>query len=200
MTEITIPFPGDLMLDELRLFTPRQVNRSEWTGTRKVIGGTGREIWRGHATIADIATEDDERHWRAFLFGLDGQVNWFRWVLPCNTHIGAKPVVASGAGDAYTLPLSGMQPNARILRAGQFMTVPLPSGHWRAVCLSADLMADGSGNATASFTPALGEVPTLAATVETVDPFIPMSLTNGEQGFSLTDGTSGTAFDVDESK
>lgn len=200
MTEITIPDRDGLLLDGLSLLAPAQVNRSIWTGSRKVVGLPGLELWRGKATIDILATEVEERPWRAFLFALRGPANWFRWYLPCNTHIGPRPTVAAGASNGYSLPLTGMQPNARILDAGQYITVPLPSGHSRAVCLTADLVTNGSGNATATFEPALTETPTLGATVETTDPFIPMSLTAPEQGFGLADGLSGTSFDVEESR
>lgn len=198
MTEITVPNADDLLLDSLRLRAPAQVNRSTWTGRRKVIGLAGTEVWTGKATIDLITTEEQERPWRAFLFSLEGPVNWFRWRLPCNRHVGNKPTVAAGASDGYTLPLTGGQPNARILRAGQYMTVPLPSGHARAVCLTADLQFDASGNATASFKPALNETPTLGVTVETADPYIPMSLVDPEQGLESADGVSGAVFDVEE--
>lgn len=198
MSEIAIPSPGDLLLDSLSLYSPAQVNRSQWTGRRKVVALAGAELWRGNATIDLIATEDEERPWRAFLFGLEGPVNWFRWLLPCNKHIGGRPTVASGATAGYTLPLSGMQPGTRILRKGQFMTVPLPSGHSRAVCLTLDLIADGSGDATAAFRPALNETPTLGVTVETADPFIPMSPVEPTQGLDSADGISGASFDVEE--
>lgn len=200
MSEITVPDPDNLLLDSLSLSAPAQVNRSAWTGTRKVVGMPGVELWQGKATIDTIATEEEERPWRAFLFGLRGPVNWFKWLLPCNTHIGPKPTVAAGASDGYTLPLTGMQPNARILRAGQFMTVPLPSGHNRTVCLTNDLRTDASGNATATFEPALGETPVEGATVETVDPFIPMSPVEPTQGLGSADGVSGASFDVEEAR
>lgn len=176
------------------------MNRSAWTGTRKVVGLPGAEVWRGKATIGAISTEAAERPWRAFLFGLDGPVNWFRWLLPCNKHIGPKPVVDVYPSDGYELPLAGGQPNARILLAGQFMTVPLPSGHSRTVCLTADLRFDGDGFATAQFKPALGEVPDEGATVETTDPFIPMSLVDSEQGFAAVQAVSGASFDVEETR
>lgn len=198
MSEIIIPNADDLLLDGLRLRSPAQVNRSVWTGRRKVIGLAGTEVWTGQASIDLLTTEEEERPWRAFVFSLRGPVNWFRWPLPCHSHIGPKPTVDAGATDGYTLPLTGMQPNARILRAGQFMTVPLPSGHGRAVCLSADLRADASGDAVAQFEPALNEVPTEGVTVETTDPYIPMSLVAPEQGFTLSNGVSGTSFDVEE--
>lgn len=198
MSEIAIPAPDDLLLDGLTLYAPAQVNRSQWTGRRKVVGLAGAEIWRGKATIDLICTEEDERPWRAFLFGLRGPVNWFRWNLPCQRHIGPRPTVAAGASNGYTLPLAGMQANATILRAGQFMTVPLPSGHKRTVCLTADLRASATGTATATFEPALNETPALSAVVETADPYIPMSPVEATQGLDSADGVSGASFDVEE--
>lgn len=198
MSEVTVPLPDELQLEQLDLSSPAQVNRSSWTGRRKVIGLAGAETWNGRVAIAFIATEADERQWRAFLFALKGPANWFRWPLPRNHHIGPRPTVATGAGDGYTLPLTGMQPNARILLAGQFITVPLPSGHSRAVCLTADLVADGSGGATAQFQPALNEVPTTGATVETVAPFIPVAPVEPFMGLSTSQGVSGTGFAVEE--
>lgn len=198
MSEITVPLPGELTLDRLELSSPSQVNRSTWTGRRKVIGLPGVERWQGAVSITSIATEADERQWRAFLFALKGPANWFRWPLPCNQHLGAKPRVAAGATNAYILPLTGMQPNTLILRAGQFMTVPLPSGHFRAVCLTSDLVANDAGNANAVFEPALNEAPTLNATVETLNPFIPMAPVESVIGLATSQGVSGTAFDVEE--
>lgn len=198
MTEITVPDYDDLLLTSLRKQAPTQVNRSTWTGRRQVVGLAGAETWRGNVTIDILPTEEREQPWRAFLFALEGPANWFKWPLPRNTHNGPKPTVASGAGNAYTLPLEGMQANARVLRAGQFMTVPLPSGHSRAVCLLADLMTNADGEATASFKPALNETPVEGAVVETADPFIPMAPVDSELGFETSDGISGAAFEVEE--
>ncbi|MEC7398925.1 MAG: hypothetical protein VYD00_02775 [Pseudomonadota bacterium] len=192
------PNKRDLILDRLSLSAPSQVNRSSWTGRRKVIGLPGASMWRGRATIDMLTTEEEERPWRAWLFGMRGPQNWFAWPLPCALHIGPMPKVGAGASDGYELPLTGMQPNARILRAGQFMTVPLPSGHHRLVMLDEDLRADASGNATARFNPDLGEVPAHGVTVETTKPFIPMALVDPEQGFDLSDAVSGAVFDVEE--
>lgn len=200
MSEITVPDYDNLLLDKLALSAPAQVNRSAWTGRRKVIGLPGAETWTGAVTIDTISTENEERPWRAFLAALRGPDNWFKWMLPCATHLGAKPNVASGAGNGYTLPLTGMQPSTTILRAGQYMTVPLPSGHKRAVCLTADLVANGSGAGTASFAPALGETPAAGATVETLAPYIPMAPTQTTLGFDMADGLSGTSFEVEEAR
>jgi hypothetical protein len=78
------------------------------------------------------------------------------------------------------------------------MTVLLPSAYNRTVCLTADLRADASGNATATFEPALNEIPDEGATVETVAPFIAFSPVAAEQGFSMSQGVSGASFDVEE--
>jgi hypothetical protein len=198
MSEITVPLPSELTLDRLELSSPSQVNRSTWTGRRKVIGLPGVERWQGAVSIAAIATEVQERQWRAFLFALKGPANWFRWPLPCNQHPGSRPTIAAGASNAYIMPLTGMQPNTLILRAGQFMTVPLPSGHFRAVCLTADLVANGAGNANAIFEPALNETPALGATVETLNPFIPMAPVESVIGLASSQGVSGTTFGVEE--
>jgi hypothetical protein len=198
MAEITVPLPDDLLLTRLSLSSPSQVNRSAWTGRRKVVGLAGTETWQGAVAFDGIATEAEERQWRAFLFDLGGPENSFRWPLPRNTHIGPKPRVNAATGDGYALPLDGMQPNARILRAGQFMTVPLPSGHKRAVMLTADLVTNGLGQATAQFKPALTEVPADNAEVETTFPYIPMAPVESVMSLATENGVSGTGFEVEE--
>lgn len=197
MTEIVLPNTDDFEAD-VSLYAPAQTNRSKWTGSRKVIGMPGAELWRGQGQIANIATEEQERPWRAWLYALRGPVNWFRCPLPCNQHVGAKPTVASGAGDGYTLPLTGMTANRTLLVAGQYLTVPLPSGRYRAVCLISPLTTDSSGNATATFEPALTETPTAGVTVESLTPFVPMSLVDPDQGFSTSQGVSAVQFNLEE--
>ncbi|UAB76951.1 hypothetical protein INR77_08830 [Erythrobacter sp. SCSIO 43205] len=198
MSEITVPLPDELLLDNLNLSSPTQVNRSTWTGRRKVLGGPGVAIWQGNVSISGIATEVDERQWRAFLFALEGPANWFRWPLPRNTHIGPKPRVATASGTGKSLALDGMTANTRILQAGQFITIPLPSGHARAVCLTADLVTNGTGQATAQFKPGLTETPADNAEVETVAPYIPMAPTDSVVGLATSQGVSATGFEVEE--
>lgn len=200
MSEVAVPDYDDLILSGLDLSAPAQVNRSVWTGSRKVVGLPGAEVWRGKAAIDGQATEEAERPWRAFLWSLGGPENWFRWPLPCNQHIGPKPLVHAASEDGYTLPLDGMQPSTTILFAGQFMTVPLPSGRYRAVCLTEDLVTNGSGQATATFRPALTEVPADNAEVETARPFVPMSPVSPTQGFAMDSGVSAASFDVEEAR
>lgn len=200
MPEIAVPDVNELILDGPFLTAPAQVNRSGWTGKRKVVSLPGIELWSGSFAIGDIATEEQERPWRAFLLKLRGPVNWFRWVLPCNTHPGAKPTVRSGAGNGYSMPLAGLAASQVILKAGQFITVPLPSGYDRTVCLAEDLISNGAGQATAVFEPALGEVPATGVTVETKDPFIRMALVDRMAGLSSQNGVSSASFKVEEAR
>lgn len=198
MAEITVPDHDELRRVTPTLSAPAQANYSGWTGGRKVVGQPGIETWRGKIAIPDMTTEAEERPWRAFVFALKNQANWFRYKLPCADHVGNKPIVGDGPSNGYTLPLSGMTPSRTILEAGQYMTVPLPSGRLRAVCLTADLITNGSGQALAQFQPALSEIPAEGVTVETKDPFIPMSPVLDALPWDGDDGISSFGFDVEE--
>lgn len=199
MPEIIVPDYDELQVIELDFDEPAQVNRSAWTGTRKVMGLPGAGIWSGQVVVENIATESEERQWRAFLARLKGVQNWFKVYFPCQSHIGPAPTVDTGATNGYTLPLTGMSPNTVILEAGQHMSVPLPSGHVRAVRLTADLLTDASGKAVAEFGPALNEVPTLGATVETANPYARMASSATRTPIPLSSGISGFVLDVEES-
>lgn len=196
MSEITVPDNDGLILDGLSLKSPMQTNRSAWTGRNKSVGLPGGEQWRGKVTIDLNASEEDERAWRAFLFALGGPANWFRCRINCSQIAVSNPTVGSSPGDAYTLPMAGIG-TGTFLEAGQWLTVPLPSGRYRAVCLIADLVGSG-GTGTATFRPALGETPTVGATIEATNPFIPFSPTSDELGFGFSNGASSSSFDVEE--
>lgn len=198
MTEIDLPPNAILLPESLTLVVPSNVLRSEWTGHRRFVGMPGVERWRGQLATFPASTERAAQAWRAFVFGLRGPQNWFRWPLPCNKHVGTRPTVGAGAGSDYELPLEGLTPNARIARAGQFMTVPLPSGHARAVVLTADLRGDADGNAIAYFEPALNEAPVEGAIVETSEPYIPVALVDSDTTLALGGGLTAITLAVEE--
>lgn len=200
MPEIIVPDYDELQVIELDFDEPAQVNRSAWTGTRKVVGLPGASLWTGQIAVENIATEAEERQWRAFLARLRGVQNWFKAYLPCQSHVGPMPTVDTGASNGYTLPLTGMSPSTTILEAGQHLSVPLPSGHVRAVRLTADLVTDSAGKAIAQFGPALNEVPTLGATVETANPYVRVAASQSRNPIPQTNGVSGFALDVEESR
>lgn len=198
MAEVIVPDYDELQVLELDFDEPAQINRSAWTGGRKVVGQPGGSYWTGQVAVENIVTEAEERQWRAFIAQLRGVQNWFKAYLPCQSHIGPPPTVDTGAGNGYTLPLTGMSPSTIILEAGQHMTVPLPSGHNRPVRLTADLVTDAAGKAVAAFSPALNEVPTLGATVETANPYVPVASSSTRLAIPQSNSVSGFAFDVEE--
>lgn len=187
---MTVAFP-DIDFDATwTRSVPAQSNRSGWTGKAKAIRLPGASLWRCEVTFEPIATELEERALRVFVESLDGIVNATDIPRACQYHIGPKPLVAAGATNGSTLPLDGMTPSTTILRAGEFMTVPLPSGHQRLVMLTADLVTNSSGEATAAFKPDLGEVPAENATVETARPFSRMKPTASEIPLPTADGVT----------
>lgn len=197
MTEILMP-AGDLEDVEIELDQNFQVNRSAWTGRRRVSGMPGAQKWYARAVVPHIATEDEERPWRLFLLSLRGPIHWFRFPIACSQHEGSNPTVRSGAGPLTTLALQGLAPSSTALKAGQYMTVPLPSGRHRLVMLTADLTSNSSGQGTATFVPELMETPATGATVETIDPFLMAALMDSRQGWKLSNGVSVFQLNVEE--
>lgn len=198
MSEKIVPDNDDLIITGIDREEAAQVNRSAWTGKRKVMGLPGGELWYASAAVADLGTELAERPWRAFLRSLRGQQNWFRLRIACQRHVGPMPVVDAGAGDGYTMPLKGMSPSTTILRAGEYMTVPLPEGNGRLIQLEDDLITDASGEATAVFTPALNQVPVEDAVCETANPYLPVAQANSRTIIGSTDAVSGFALELEE--
>ena len=109
----------------------------------------------------------------------------------------ANPTVRAGAGNANTVPLAGLPGSATVLDAGDFLTVPLPSGGVRLVCLTTPLTTDAAGNAVATFWPELGEIPNAGATVEIQWPYSYVRLTqNNPAGWDIDAGQKYT-FQID---
>lgn len=200
MAEITVPDQHLIIDKQWELDQPAQVNRSAWTRRAKIVGLPGAAIWTVKARIRIRTRESAKRPWRAFLLSLRGPVNTFKLWAACSQRTGSNPTVAAGAAIGWTLPLAGLPVSQTVLKAGQFMTVTLPSGFKALVCLNADLVSNGSGNATASFEPALNEVATVGATVETINPFALMRLTASGQGWSEEGGFQSMAFEAEEAK
>lgn len=200
MALLTVPDTEALILTSIRPDVPDQLNRSIWSRKGKVIGMPGAEVWRLSAVIGPLATEVEERPWRAFLHGLRGHQNHFHYPVACQRHVGPMPLVNAASEAGYSLPLDGMQPSTRVLSAGQYLTVPLPSGHKRLVMLMADLVTNGSGQATAQLNLALGEIPSNNAQIETASPYIPVISTDGnpELSYDPQSATSSASLGLEE--
>jgi hypothetical protein len=197
MAIITVPDDEAITIDRFDFDAPAQVNRSGWTKRRKVLDLPGGQSWYFQFHVEGPATEEEERPWRAFLMRLKGPANSFRLRVACEQHTFNNPVVGADPGNGNTLPLQGFLPGTALV-AGQFLTVPLPSGHERLVMLTADLTANGSGQATATFIPSLDETPTAGAAVETINPWSLVALTDARNGWALSDGVSEFQFAAEE--
>lgn len=198
MALISLPDADDIELKSIRPDVPDQLNRSIWSRRGKVVGLPGAEAWRLSALVGPFTTEIEERPWRAFLHGLRGRQNHFHMPVACQRHYGPKPLVKAASAAGYTLPLDGMAASTRILSAGQYLTVPLPSGHKRLVMLMADLITNSSGEATAQLNLALGEIPADNAEVETGEPYVPVICTDGNPELSYDQGVSSAALTLEE--
>lgn len=182
---------------------PAIVNRSAWTNTSKVVGLPGAGLWSATGTFVTIIGERAALRWRGFFTALRGQRNSFPLTAierPRQTDV-ANPTVAAGAGSADTLPLKGLPANTAVLLTGELMTVPLPSGHQRLVCLTADLVSNGAGAAIARFGPELSEVPAENALVEIREPFALVRQTSEAPGWDVDVGQTYTfPFAVEEAR
>ena len=96
--------------------------------------------------------------------GLTAGIQWVAGVRAALLPERAAVVGAANAGQ--TLALSGLALSARNLLAGDLITVPLPSGDEQLIPLTADLIADGSGNGTAQLGTPMRESPANGAVVE----------------------------------
>jgi len=186
---ITPPAPLPLRNVKWRAPFPAQVNRSSWTGRRKVIGLPGATVWTASGEFVTIISEAKAKPWRGFFTALKGQLNSFR-LLAGETQqtTASNPTVLAGGSYGGQVPLTGLPASSTVLLAGDLMTVPLPSGHERLVCLTADLVTNGAGQAIANFGPDLGEIPATGATVEIRRPWGLMALTSEPPGWDVSEG------------
>lgn len=200
MAILQSPAPLPLRDKKVRLREPGQVNRSKWTGRSKVIGLPGAAAWLVAGTFSAITDEAKALPWRAFFIGLRGRRNSFRVRVGLSQQTGAaNPVVRAGGTAGLTVPLQGLPASQTVLQAGHLMTVSLPSGHERLVCLQAPLVSDSAGNAVASFAPELGEVPQAGAAVEIQWPYALVRLVSDTNGWDFSDRVrQGFAIDAEE--
>jgi hypothetical protein len=200
MAIITPPAPLPLRDKKVRLREPAQENMSKWTGASKIIGLPGAASWLVSGNFTAISDEAKARPWRAFFVALRGKRNSFRVRAGIEQQtMAANPTVRAGGNAGLTVPLQGMPVSQTVLLAGHLMTVPLPSGHERLVCLLADLVSDAAGNAVASFAPELGEVPQLGATVEIQWPHMLVRMASDTNGWDFSERIKqGFAIDAKE--
>lgn len=189
MTTISPPIPLPISSVKWRIIEPAQVNRSAWTGRRKVIGLPGAARWTATVDMQPVVGEANMLRWRGWIASLRGSINTFplRAVERQQT-TATNPYVGNGANANTTLPLTNLPVSTTVLKAGQFMTVSLPTGHKRLVCLTSDLVSNSLGNAIAAFAPELGEAPFEGAMVEIQYPYALMALNSDPAGWDVARG------------
>lgn len=189
MAIIIPPEPLPLRGAKWRLSTPSQVNRSGWTGTSKVVGLPGAQLWTVEAEFRTIIGEGDAKKWRAFFLSLRGQQNSFP-VLAGEAQQTAQPnaIILGGQNAGNAIVVSNLPQFAQVLETGDFITFRLPSGHQRLVGLTKPLFSDGNGQGLANFEPELGEVPADHVEAEIRRPWALMRLTSEPPGWDVDVG------------
>lgn len=97
----------------------------------------------------------------------------------------ASSAYGVGAGNT-TLPLANNTPGSTVLSEGMLATALLEGGGAQLLVVTADAVADGSGNATLNFKPMLRGVPYALATRY---PFALVALDSPEAGWNVDPGT-----------
>jgi hypothetical protein len=197
-----VPFPTVANMVEVTwdIDVPMQRNRSGWTGTSKGVGLPGSTSWFATVRPHDVFDPADKRALRAFVAQMRGQGNWTAVPAPVPQQTSAaNPVTRStGLSGGFTLPLQGLPLSTTVLLAGDFMTVPLPSGHYRMGILMQDLASNGSGQGTAVLDREIREVPAAGVTVEIRNPFAAMRFANARNGWSDAYAAASFAFELEE--
>lgn len=183
MTTITFPSSPKPSGMSWRLVQPAQQNMSEYTGARQVLA-SGRGWWECSVTLPPIVGEAAVNPWRAF-FGLArGAANDFQ--VPVNeiaqSSSTATPLVNGAGQTGRSLNTDGWPNSTTVLSAGQFVTI----GN-QLLQLTADVVSNGSGQATISFEPAIRVSPADNAAIEYKNPYALMYFVENP-GYSVEPG------------
>lgn len=188
------PVPAEVEWD---IDQPAQVNRSEFTGRRRVAILAAAPRFYARVTLPPILGEANAFAWRAFVVDLDGVANSFRLVACERDQVAGVPVVqVDGAGQGgRELATKGWGSAGLKLRRGQFVTV----GE-QLLMLTADVVAEATGLAAVRFKPHLRLSPADGAPIEVKRPYAVMSMSDPRNGWKAGIGQNyAVAFDCEES-
>lgn len=155
MAIVAVPAALKVRRATWRLVRPAQVNRSGYTGRRKVVAAPWHGRWEGSIETAPLALADAQAV-RGFLAAMRGQVNTCRLRATesgTSTGTAIKVYLAQSAG-ITTLNSYGWQPNSTVAKAGAMFTV-----NDQLCILTADAVSGGTGIAALSFEPPLRTAP-----------------------------------------
>lgn len=167
MTTITFPSSPAPQSMSWRLVQPAQQNVSGWTGARQVLA-SGRGWWECSLSLPPIVGETAVNSWRSFMALARGAANDFR--VPVNeiaqSASTATPLVNGAGQTGRSLNTDGWPVSTTVLYAGQFVTI----GN-QLLQLTANVVSNGSGQATISFEPAIRVSPSDNAAIEFKNPY-----------------------------
>lgn len=189
MTIVTFPPTARIADIKWNLDRPAQVNRSAYTGRRKVMADPWHGRWTAEIELAPIVGEAGILAWRSFLAQLRGQANVFR--LRANEK--AQPVsintgiIVSGsgaaAGSTSMFTVNWVSPGMTVAKAGMMITV-----NDQLCVLTADVVSNEHQGATVQFEPPLRAAAALGTAVEVVNPTALVALASSTAGWSVAKG------------
>lgn len=172
MTTITMPTNYEATAMMWKLEQPSQQNVSPWTGSRQIVA-SGRGWWTCEFQLPPIVGTANFNPWRSFIAAMRGSVNDTNvYVDPTQQYASANTVRVNGANQyGRSLVTDGWPVSTTVLVAGQFVTIDA-----QLLQLTADVVSDGSGNATISFEPNIRNTPADNTVVYYKNPYCRMYL------------------------
>jgi hypothetical protein len=189
MAQVNFPLLARVASRKWTFHTPQQINRSRFTGRRKVVGVPGTEKWLCQIAVEPLNTERKARAWRGFVAALRGAENFFRFpVLPSRQTLVDNPTVVAPVAGNRAVALS----SSNGIVPGMHMTIIQIDGYQRMVVVV------GVVGDQVHFEPFLYLDPLVTSTVEIQFPWAVMSLTSGDNGWDDTNGLVGMMLDMEE--
>lgn len=197
MALITVPdFLADSMDAAQFGLTRQDVQlRSAFTGQRQVLDFPAFTMWRATFTVPLLYGAEAGRM-RSFLTKMRGRVNTCNMPVPgydspTTGYAGAAGLVNGGGQTGYALETDGWTAGAAIFAEGDYFTV---NGELKMV--TADVTANGSGQATITFEPALRVSPANNAPLTIVSPYAVMCLVDPNAALAAISAPYFHAFSV----
>jgi hypothetical protein len=159
------------------------------TFTSPLTNTTQRLLLAGARWVATYSlpamTRAQAAPWKAFFDLLEGSVNTFNGFDPDNKHprgtAGGTPLVNGASQTGSSIITDGWLANTTVLKAGDYFSF----GELKRA--TADVLSDGSGNATISFKPAIRSAPADNTPIVTATPTCLMTLADDMQAMFMCD-------------
>lgn len=181
----TISFPSSPKPASMswKLTQPAQQNISQWTGARQVLP-SGRGWWECSVSLPPIVGTSNVNVWRSFFGAAQGATNDFQVpVSPIAQSTATATPQVNGAGQTgRSLSTKGWPASTTVLSGGQYVTI-----NNQLLQLTANVVSDGSGNATISFAPSIRVSPADNAAIEFKNPYALMFFAE-DPGYSVEPG------------